>query len=48
LGAGNYLGTASRFSSKQFNFCFIGDGLTQTQVDNYWTALQTFNTSLSR
>ena len=48
LGAGNDSGTASRFSNKEFSFCFIGDSLTQTDVDNYWTALQTFNNSLSR
>jgi hypothetical protein len=48
FGAGNNLGTASNFSNRQYDFCFIGDGLTQTQVDNYYTALQTFNTTLSR
>jgi hypothetical protein len=49
LGAGNdtTLGAQS-FSNRQYNFCFIGDALTQTEVDNYWTALQTFNTALSR
>lgn len=48
LGAGNNSGTAQSFSSKQFNYCFIGDGLTQAQVDTYYSILQTFNTSLSR
>jgi hypothetical protein len=48
LGAGNNSGSAAAFSSKQFSFCFIGDGLSQIEVDNYWTALQTFNNSLSR
>lgn len=48
LGAGNASGSASSYSNREFDFCFIGDGLTQTQVDNYWTALQTFNTTLSR
>lgn len=48
LGAGNGSNTASNFSNKEFDFCFIGDGLTQTEVDNYWTLLQTFNTTLSR
>jgi hypothetical protein len=46
LGAGN--GFAPLYSSKRYNFCFIGDGLTEAQVDSYWTVLQTFNTSLSR
>jgi len=48
LGAGNNSGSGSNYSNREYDFCFIGDGLTQTQVDNYWTALQTFNTSLSR
>lgn len=50
LGAGNDATTnaARNYSDREFDFCFIGDGLTQTQVDNYWTALQTFNSTLSR
>jgi hypothetical protein len=48
LGAGNSGGTAQSFTSKRYNFSFIGDGLTQAQVDTYYTLLQTFNTSLSR
>jgi hypothetical protein len=48
LGAGNNSGSGSNYSNREYDFCFIGDGLTQTQVDNYWTALQTFNSSLSR
>jgi len=50
LGAGNdaFTGLPRNYSDREFDFAFIGDGLTQTQVDNYWTALQTFNTSLSR
>jgi len=50
LGAGNNALTnlPGNYSNREFDFAFIGDGLTQTQVDNYWTALQTFNTSLSR
>lgn len=48
LGAGNNAGTATSFAAKEYDFAFIGDGLTQAQVDDYWTALQTFNTALSR
>jgi hypothetical protein len=48
LGAGNNSGSGSNYSNREYDFCFIGDGLTQTQVDNYWTALQTFNSTLSR
>tara|TARA_R110000868_G_scaffold74579_3_gene215534 strand:- start:1724 stop:2533 length:810 start_codon:yes stop_codon:yes gene_type:complete len=36
------------FSKKLYNFCFIGDGLTQSQVDTFWTIIQTFNSSLGR
>lgn len=35
-------------SAKLYNFCFLGDGLTQTQVDTYYSCLQTFNSSLGR
>jgi hypothetical protein len=48
LGAGNNSGSGSNYSNREYDFCFIGDGLTQTQVDDYWTALQTFNSTLSR
>jgi hypothetical protein len=48
LSAGNQANNALFFSKKLYNFCFIGDGLTQTQVDDYWTLLQTFNSSLGR
>jgi len=50
LGAGNDVTTnaANNFSNRQYTFCFIGDGLSQTDVDNYWTSLQTFNNALSR
>jgi hypothetical protein len=50
LGAGNNALTnaASNFSNREFDFAFIGDGLIQTEVDDYWTALQTFNSTLSR
>jgi len=48
LSAGNQASNATLFAAKRYNFCFIGDGLTQTQVDDYWTLLQTFNSSLGR
>jgi hypothetical protein len=48
LSANNAPPNATLFSTKLYNFCFIGDGLTQTQVDDYWTLLQTFNSSLGR
>lgn len=48
IGAGNSSGSASSYSSKQFTFAFMGDGLTQTEVDNYYTSVLTFNNALSR
>ena len=36
------------FSSKQCAFASIGDGLTDTQASNFYTAVQTFQTTLGR
>jgi hypothetical protein len=48
LGCYNNMGTALFFSSKQCAFSSIGDGLTDTQASNFYTAVQTFQTTLSR
>ena len=48
LGAANNGGTASFFTDKQYAFCSIGDGLSATQASNYYTAVQAFQTTLSR
>ena len=48
LGAGNNLGGPSNYSDRRFNFCFIGNGLTQSEVDLYYGRITTFNTALSR
>ncbi len=48
LGARNSVGTASTFSTKQCAFASIGDGLTDTDAANFYTAVQAFQTSLSR
>ena len=45
LGARN---TTSSFANKNYAFCHIGDGLTDTQASNFYTAVQTFQTTLSR
>ena len=47
LGALNY-GTAQFFSGFQCAFSSIGDGLTDTQESNLYTAVQAFQTTLSR
>lgn len=36
------------FSARQFAFASIGDGLTNTQASNLYTAVQAFQTTLSR
>jgi hypothetical protein len=41
-------GGGSLYSSKQCAFASIGDGLTDTQASNFYTAVQAFQTTLSR
>ena len=48
LGALNSNGTASAFSAKECAFASIGNGLSDTEVSNMYTAVQAFQTSLSR
>lgn len=48
IGAYNNAGTASNNTTKQCAFASIGDGLTDTEASNFYTAVQAFQTSLSR
>jgi hypothetical protein len=48
IGANNGAGTASLFSNKQIAFASLGDGLSGTQASNFYTAVQAFQTALSR
>jgi hypothetical protein len=48
LSAYNQTGTALFFGSKQCAFASIGDGLTDLQASDFYTNIQTFNTTLSR
>jgi hypothetical protein len=48
LGARNTDGTATDFSPRQNAFASIGDGLTDTEAGNFYTAVQAFQTTLSR
>jgi len=49
IGAGNFQNvSAQNFSILQCAFASIGDGLTDTQASNFYTAVQTFQTTLSR
>lgn len=48
LGSLNNIGSASFYSSRQLAFASIGDGLTNTQAANFYTAVQAFQTTLGR
>ena len=41
-------GTPSGFSSREQAFASIGDGLTNTEASNFYTAVQNYNTTLNR
>jgi hypothetical protein len=48
LGATNSSGFGAFSSNRECAFSTIGDGLTDTQAANFYTAVQTFQTTLSR
>lgn len=48
LGCYNFNGTATAFSSKQTAFASIGDGLSDTEAANFYTAVQAFQVTLGR
>jgi hypothetical protein len=48
LGALQNNSSPAFFSNKQYAFATIGDGLTDTQASDFYTAVQAFQTSLSR
>jgi hypothetical protein len=48
LGAFNRTSSVTLYSTKQCAFSSLGDGLTDTEAGNFYTAVQTFQTSLSR
>ena len=48
IGCDNRTTGAIEFSSKQCAFSSIGDGLTDTQASDFYTAVQAFQTTLSR
>ena len=47
IGGVNY-GTSAEYGQGQCAFSFIGDGLTDTEAANLYTAVQNYQTSLSR
>jgi hypothetical protein len=48
LGALNNLGSPILYSTQQIAFSSLGDNLTDTQASNFYTAVQAFQTTLSR
>ena len=48
IGARNDNNVPLFFSNRQYAFASIGDGLTSTNVSNLYTAVQAFQTTLSR
>jgi len=48
IGAYNNNGTTAFFSNNETAFSSIGNGLNATEEGNFYTAVQTFNTTLSR
>jgi hypothetical protein len=48
LGANNLLGTIQEFSTQQLAFAFYGEPLFSSEMTNYYTSIQAFNTTLAR
>lgn len=48
IGARNDAGTANYYATKQYAFASIGDGLTDTEAANFYTAVQNYQTTLGR
>jgi hypothetical protein len=48
LGAYNDAGIISNFSTQQLAFAFYGEPLLSSEMTNYYTAIQTYQTPLSR
>lgn len=48
IGAVNNNGTAINYSFREIAFAHMGDGLTNAEASNFYTAVQAFQTTLSR
>jgi hypothetical protein len=48
IGCVNDSGTRQYFSNREYNFVSIGDGLTNAQASDFYTAVQAFQTTLGR
>ena len=48
IAANNNNGTPNEYSNRQYSFAHIGNGLTDTEASNLYTAVQAFQVALSR
>jgi hypothetical protein len=48
FNARNQFGNINGYDSRNYCFFFLGDSLTSTQSDNFYIAVQNFNTALAR
>ena len=48
IGASNTLGSPAGYSNRECAFSSIGDGLTDAEAANFYTAVQAYQTTLSR
>ena len=48
IGCLDQAGVRSRYSTNSIRFAHLGDGLNDTQASNFYTAVQAFQTTLSR
>jgi len=48
LGARQLSASVDSYGTRQLAFASIGDGLDDTQASNFYTAVQAFQTTLSR
>ena len=48
IGGFNFAGSVVQYSNREQAFASIGDGLSDTEASNLYTAVQLFNTTLSR
>jgi len=48
IGASNASNSPTFYNNREIAFYYIGDGLTNTEMQNYYTAVQAFQTTLGR
>jgi hypothetical protein len=48
IGASNFNSTATYFANRECAFASLGDGLNATEAANFYTAVQAFQTTLTR